>query len=228
MACFKAAKEGNVRKIRTLLQAGLDVNVRNNPNCKCGQKANLGHNMLMFAIRYERLEVVNELLSWGADVFAVNYMGYNAVYMAARMSLPIFLAVLNVAGPAAMNQQTTKDGWTPLHTLVKDFRDDFIWRNRVRCAIPRRAHQKLEHVLSFVGINTNLRTWRQPTRRWDGHPLTAIELATAVGNTRAAVALQSYHDGEQRWHGLRSSWTWLCLVTYTKRAKRFKKPSGIR
>ena len=74
---MKAVKNGNDWEIRSLLESGADVNVKDND----------GWSALMYAVRYQNnLEVVRLLLRNGADMTAMNKYGSSPLDLAATYS----------------------------------------------------------------------------------------------------------------------------------------------
>ncbi len=74
---MKAVKNGNDWEIRSLLESGADVNVKDND----------GWSALMYAVRYQNnLEVVRLLLRNGADMTALNKYGSSPLDLAATYS----------------------------------------------------------------------------------------------------------------------------------------------
>lgn len=74
---MKAVKNGNDWEIRSLLESGADVNVKDND----------GWSALMYAVRYQNnLEVVRLLLRNGADLTALNKYGSSPLDLAATYS----------------------------------------------------------------------------------------------------------------------------------------------
>lgn len=74
---MKAVKNGNDWEIRSLLESGADVNVKDND----------GWSALMYAVRYQNnLEVVRLLLRNGADITALNKYGSSPLDLAATYS----------------------------------------------------------------------------------------------------------------------------------------------
>jgi ankyrin repeat protein len=77
----------------------------------------------MRAVYWNRLHVVNLLLSRGANVHQKDRYGCTVLHFAAcGGSSDVFPAIFSAAGPRVMNLPD-RNGWTPLHLLVDRWPD---------------------------------------------------------------------------------------------------------
>ena len=66
---FEAIREGNLEKVKELIESGADVNAKDNS----------GETALMWAAWYDRAEIAKILIDNGADVNAKNRWGKTAL-----------------------------------------------------------------------------------------------------------------------------------------------------
>ncbi|MGE4490775.1 MAG: ankyrin repeat domain-containing protein [Kiritimatiellales bacterium] len=98
----KAAKDGNVKEVRRLLDRGVSTEVRDKYDCT----------PLHIAVCWDRLETVKLLISRGADVNAAGQAGATALLFAARAGCEEILMYLLDHG--ANIETKDKNGRTPL------------------------------------------------------------------------------------------------------------------
>ena len=104
----KAAREGDADRVRKLLDAGADVNVRN------GNKGHLQYTPLHWAAYYGHLEIAEILTSRGADLDAEDPDYSTPLYLAAEQGHPKVVEFLISKG-AEVNVKSARWGYTPLH-----------------------------------------------------------------------------------------------------------------
>ena len=107
---FLAAHRGELDKVKELLDAGADVNYRNEDSMT----------PLMFAVSGEHLNIVNELIGRGADVTMVDMNGATALHLAASYgNVDILKKIIDthIAEGDNLNAQD-KYGQTALHTAA--------------------------------------------------------------------------------------------------------------
>jgi ankyrin repeat protein len=104
----KAAREGDADRVRELLDAGADVNVRN------ADKQRLQYTPLHWATYYGHLEIAAILISRGADLDAEAPTYSTPLYLAAEQGHPKVVEFLISKG-AEVNVKSNKWGYTPLH-----------------------------------------------------------------------------------------------------------------
>ncbi len=104
----KAAREGDADRVRELLDAGADVNVRN------ADKQRLQYTPLHWAAHFGHLEIAELLISRGADLDAEDPAYSTPLYLAAEEGHPKVVEFLISKG-AEVNVKTSKSGDTPLH-----------------------------------------------------------------------------------------------------------------
>ncbi len=104
----KAAREGDADRVRNLLDAGTDVNVRN------ADKQRLQYTALHWATYYGHLEIAIILISRGADLDAEDPTYSTPLYLAAEQGHPKVVEFLISKG-AEVNVKNNKWGYTPLH-----------------------------------------------------------------------------------------------------------------
>jgi ankyrin repeat protein len=104
----KAAREGDADRVRELLDAGADVNVRNT------DKQRLQYTPLHWAAYYGHLEIAEILISRGADLDAVDPDYSTPLYLAAEEGHPKVVEFLISKG-AEVNVKSSRSGYTPLH-----------------------------------------------------------------------------------------------------------------
>ena len=104
----KAAREGDADRVRELLDAGADVNVRN------ADKQRLQYTPLHYAAYYGHLEIAEILISRGADLDAEDPAYSTPLYLAAEQGHPKVVEFL-VSKGAEVNVKSNAWGYTPLH-----------------------------------------------------------------------------------------------------------------
>ena len=104
----KAAREGDADRVRELLDAGADVNVRN------ADKQRLQYTPLHWAAYYGHLEIAEILISRGADLDAEDPDYSTPLYLAAEEGHPKVVEFLISKG-AEVNVKSSRSGYTPLH-----------------------------------------------------------------------------------------------------------------
>lgn len=104
----KAAREGDADRVRKLLDAGADVNVRN------ANKQRLQYTPLHWAARNGHLEIAEILISRGADLDAEDPAYSTPLYLAAEEGYPKVVEFLISKG-AEVNVKSSWSGYTPLH-----------------------------------------------------------------------------------------------------------------
>jgi ankyrin repeat protein len=104
----KAAREGDADRVRELLDAGADVNVRN------ADKQRLQYTPLHWAAYYGHLEIAEILISRGADLDAEDPDYSTPLYLAAEEGHPKVVEFLISKG-AEVNVKSSWWGYTPLH-----------------------------------------------------------------------------------------------------------------
>lgn len=104
----KAAREGDADRVRELLNAGADVNVRNT------DKQRLQYTPLHYAAHYGHLEIAEILTSRGADLDAENPYYSTPLYLAAEQGHPEVVEFLISKG-SKVNVKSSWSGYTPLH-----------------------------------------------------------------------------------------------------------------
>ena len=104
----KAAREGDADRVRELLDAGADVNVRN------ADKQRLQYTPLHWAAYYGHLEIAEILISRGADLDAEDPDYSTPLYLAAEEGHPKVVEFLISKG-AEVNVKSSRWGYTPLH-----------------------------------------------------------------------------------------------------------------
>jgi ankyrin repeat protein len=104
----KAAREGDADRVRELLDAGADVNVRN------ADKQRLQYTPLHWAAYYGHLEIAEILISRGADLDAEDPDYSTPLYLAAEQGYPEVVKFLISKG-AKVNVKSARWGYTPLH-----------------------------------------------------------------------------------------------------------------
>jgi len=109
---LKAASEGDVEKVKALLEKGADPDARNQTNKTT---------VLMIASKKGYLDVANVLLDAGADVNARNTLGRTPLHMSARNGKnDVVKRLLEVEG-INVNAKDAIHKNTPLHTAVSRY-----------------------------------------------------------------------------------------------------------
>ena len=103
----KAAREGDADRVRELLDAGADVNVRN------ADKQRLQYTPLHWAAYYGHLEIAEILISRGADLDADDPYYSTPLYLAAEQGYPEVVEFLISKG-AKVNVKSSRSGYTPV------------------------------------------------------------------------------------------------------------------
>lgn len=107
-ALQKAARKGDADRVRKLLDAGADVNLRN------ANKGCLQYTPLHWAAYYGHLEIAEILISRGADLDAEDSAYSTPLYLAAEEGYPKVVEFLISKG-AKVNVKSSRSGYTPLH-----------------------------------------------------------------------------------------------------------------
>jgi len=112
----KAAREGDADRVRELLDAGADVNVRNSSNAVKLLRGGtpLQWTSLHYAAYYGHLEIAEILISRGADLDADDPYYSTPLYLAAEEGHPEVVEFLISKG-AKVNVKSSSSGYTPLH-----------------------------------------------------------------------------------------------------------------
>jgi ankyrin repeat protein len=101
-------KKGDLDVLTAALDSGTD------PNATDGG----GWTLLMIAVVWNKLHIVDVLLSRGANIHLKDCTGSTALHLAAGFDrTDVFRKIFSVAGPRAMNFPNCH-GWTPLHSLT--------------------------------------------------------------------------------------------------------------
>jgi ankyrin repeat protein len=103
---YAAIRTRDIDALIAALDAGTDPNARDD----------LTWSLLILAVQENRLDMVDVLLSRGANVHLKSHFGCTALVWAAGRSA-VFRRIFLEAGPRAMNF-SSRDGWTPLHDLA--------------------------------------------------------------------------------------------------------------
>jgi ankyrin repeat protein len=107
-SALDAIRKNDQDALTAALDAGLD------PNARDGD----GWTLLMQAVYWNRLHMVNLLLSRGADVHHKDRFDQTALHVVTWWhSEVLFRMLFSATGPCTMNF-TNCDGWTPLHYLA--------------------------------------------------------------------------------------------------------------
>ena len=104
----KAVRAGDADRVRELLDAGADVNVRETSNDR------LQYTPLHWAAYYGHLEIAEILISRGADLDAEDPSYSTPLYLAAEQGHPKVVEFLISKG-AKVNVKSARWGYTPLH-----------------------------------------------------------------------------------------------------------------
>ena len=104
----KAAREGDADRVRKLLDAGADVDVRN------ANKGRLQYTPLHWAAFCGHLEIAEILISRGADLDAEDPTYSTPLYLAVEWGHPKVVEFLISKG-AEVNVKSSWSGYTPLH-----------------------------------------------------------------------------------------------------------------
>jgi ankyrin repeat protein len=111
----RAARIGDVAKIRSLIEDGADVNV----------KTSYGETPLFKAAQAGHREAVELLLASGADVNAASGMSCAALFIAIARGHKDIAQIL-IENGADVNAKTGKGGFTPLHEAAGKGRRDLV------------------------------------------------------------------------------------------------------
>ncbi len=103
-----AAYEGDLNRVKTLLESGTDIGMKDADN----------ETALHFAIRGNRKEVCEYLLEKGADLHAPGLYVATPLHYAASLGMPELVTLLADKG-ADMNRPDTPNRATPLHWAVE-------------------------------------------------------------------------------------------------------------
>jgi ankyrin repeat protein len=158
------------------LTAALDAGTEPNANDRHGLT------LLMEAVYRNRLDMVNVLLSRGANVHLKDHLyGRTALHWATnRWCSEVFPAVFSAAGPRAMNLPSC-NGCTPLHWLAR-----------------KGSAEQMAFALSHPGIDVSIR---------NNYGHTPLNVSIDYRS-----ALQTYGDKEARWQPMRSTWIKLLMA----------------
>jgi hypothetical protein len=107
-SAFDAIENGDLDALTASLDGGTDINASDDG----------GWTLLMEAADWNRVHMVNVLLSRGANVHRKTCSGWTALHLTTfNESSDLFPDIFSAAGPRAMNLPDS-DGWTPLHWLA--------------------------------------------------------------------------------------------------------------
>jgi len=99
-----AIKSGKVESVRKAIKSGADVN---------GKFPN-GHSVLVAATSLYDLDIIKLLVESGADVNAIDSLGFVALHISSSIHLEITKYLIG-AGADVNIQNNNGSGWTPLH-----------------------------------------------------------------------------------------------------------------
>jgi ankyrin repeat protein len=181
---FAAIENGDLGSLTASLDAGTD------PNASDGDGATL----LMRAVNFDRLHMVDVLLSRGANVHLKDPHGRMALHFAAYYcGNDVFGRIFSAAGPRAMN---FKDcfGWTPLHYLDTPGSGEQMAFTLFHPGID----------VSILGLDVSM---------WNCGQQTPLDVPS---HFCFCTALQMYGDQEARWQPERYVWIKLLMVPPTR------------
>ena len=179
-ALHKAAREGDADRVRKLLDAGADVNVRN------ANKGRLQYTPLHWAAHYGHLEIAELLISRGATVDAIDSAFSNPLYLAAEQGHPKVVKFLISKG-AEVNVKSSRSGYTPLHRAAwGPVARRFGKQAETFGADPEQDYKKIVAFLIAKGAEINAR---------DNDGKTPLDQAIK-GSTEEMVALIRKHGGK--------------------------------
>jgi ankyrin repeat protein len=164
---FAAAESGNVQEVDRLLDAGADVDARDNQ----------GETPLFSAAFSGSREIAESLIAHGADINAMDREGSTPLHKAAYQSRRELVELLIRKG--ARVNAGTREGATPLHKAIEWF------------AGTRRGHQALTspaEIASMMGIVKLLLDNGADVNATDAFGVTALVLAASSGH-KALVEL---------------------------------------
>jgi ankyrin repeat protein len=173
---FDAIKHGDLDALTAALDAGADSDATNAH----------GWSLLMWAVYFNRLDMVDVLLSRGANVHLKDLYGQTALHFAARKwrSDDMFRRIFSEAGPRAMNYFPDCNGWTPLHELAQFG-----------------SAEQMAFALSHPGIDVSIR---------DRHGRMPPVIAGIA--SQFPSVLKAYGDEEARWQPIRYTWIKLLML----------------
>ncbi|KAM4600960.1 NF-kappa-B inhibitor delta [Polymixia lowei] len=85
---------------------------------KLDAKEHKGKTALLVAVTANQSDIVQDLLSFGADINACDVKGQSALHLAAHYGFPAVLQVILSSGPAVNLEARNFEGMTPLHCAV--------------------------------------------------------------------------------------------------------------
>ena len=176
----KAAREGDADRVRKLLDAGADVNVRN------ADKQRLQYTPLHWAAHFGHLEIAELLISRGADLDAEDPAYSTPLYLAAEEGHPKVVEFLISKG-AEVNVKTSKSGDTPLHRAA--------WGPVVRRFGKQAETFGADPEQDYEGIVAFLIAKDAEINARDNDGKTPLDLAIK-GSTEEIVALIRKHGGK--------------------------------
>jgi ankyrin repeat protein len=142
-----AIKNEDLDALTSALDTGADLNASDG----------FGRTLLMWSIIWQKLHMVEELLSRGADVHRKTRHGQTALHFASVKGCNnVFLSVFSTACLRAMNFRSLY-GWTPLHYLARHGSDE-----------------QMAFALSHPGIDTSIRN-REGQEVWGDHHRSALQ-----------------------------------------------------
>ena len=179
----KAAREGDADRVRELLDAGADVNVRNSSNAVKLLRGGtpLQWTSLHYAAYYGHLEIAEILISRGADLDADDPYYSTPLYLAAEQGYPEVVEFLISKG-AKVNVKSSRSGYTPLHRAAWGP----VARRFGQGAEEQPQYKKIVAFLIAKGAEINAR---------DNDGKTALDQAIE-GGTKETVDLLRKHGGK--------------------------------
>jgi ankyrin repeat protein len=174
----KAVRDGDADRVRELLDAGADVNVRES------SKDRLQYTPLHWAANNGDLEIAEILISRGADLDAEDPTYSTPLYLAAEQGHPKVVEFL-ISKEAEVNVKSNKWGYTPLHraawgpvTMIK-----YLGGGTVSEADLNENYLEIVGMLLEKGAKVNAR---------DNGGKTALDQATWSDNGETAALLRKH------------------------------------